>query len=995
MKNKLMILVRLISIVFVLICISGSYVIAKDYNKVAVIQSAPAEVGWRADSGSYNTYFDFETPIPADELAGEPIVKVVSRTDGSEIACETLPEFEIKFSDIETESGFKSCAVGIDIICAGSGLPGSGEYNLYVYYENYEIGPVMFNYYDYNVSTMHWSAFCDKMRVSYLFNHPDDKYIVSANIKITSESGIEIINSVTAPDEYRPYNMATMFNFDMPNLPDESVYMLSTVFNYNDGSMQILPDRHILIENAYFVSYIHSERLFLTPVSKRLELSVEFNQEINDPDDLYITLKDPDGVEIGRSSEWYYKKYDVAEVMYIVDINADLSTYEEGSEFVYELHTRGSVPLLYTKTYTIELFDYPIVLGSKRTGKDTFELVTENLASGVYPIYPNSEIDYYTTGTLTVNGDGSAKVSEHPTSNGVMWIDVDTENGPERCWLDLVIDSEVLPYIETNPKTARANVNEYKDISVEITDKSPITAEDIVAVDLCFDGRIISRGENIRTNGGYIKHHDFRNNQYYTNEVLVDFPAVDTSGIADDISYPDNMIYIRVITKYWERRCDYLILDDNVPFDSRYFYSEDYCGRIHIVNYDNYSPADELAFVIDNTNFTEGNVVLEENVYDGGINYKKVASIPLSELTRYDGNLYSYSGSFKGVAEAGKEYTLTYENSEIRNPEEAVNGVYFWGTPLITDEKMLKPDIDIYQNYYLKSSSFVLYGGALNVDLEDDIITAYSENEDGSITDIPVICKNVTHNYYGVDIEDKSYTEFSFDFSNVPSFDKRAVCICLNGEIQCSFSIWDSRLKKSVISSSVGVHDERQTVDIEGTNLSGTELMLKIWKIEEHNLNEVFSKDFVKEFKARPDNDNEYSFYIDELDLPEGKYAYNVFINGMSVEKELEYGGFVFYVGKSALDSGIPILVAQKYVSGSEMNVDLINLSDSDITADVIVSAYDEEGGLLDVRTAADVTVPANGELDDIKVPIISGAAEYKALVWDDLEGIKPMSKID
>ena len=455
---------------------------------------------------------------------------------------------------------------------------------------------------------------------------------------------------------------------------------------------------------------------------------------------------------------------------------------------------------------------------------------------------------------------------------------------------------------------------------------------------------------------------------------MIDFPNVDMTAVQD------NSAYIKIITKSDVLTCDLAVLPDNECPKS---YESYYNGYLQVKTVNGYAPYDNIEFYMDmsdgnGTNYTDGEVQL----VDLG-SKEVVASKQLSELERVDGALYTYSGSFNN-AEIGSRYELRYYNEQ----RDYINGwspiIYSSSKFYAADKPTIHTDVFEYGGGYLGSARLTGIAQSINIDYDSDSITACLE--DG--TEIPVTAERANPELYQEKAAHGEYGSFAFDFSQVPAFSQHILYVFVNGEEAGSFSVRDYRDKSAVTYSAVGVYDNQPVIRLRGVNLDKCNLSVKVWSIDEYNFNEVSAPEPVIETSMNPDSDESYNFPLNSLNLSDGRYVYQIYVNGAGV---VNHDNFKFRAG-SVPDSDMQVVVIGKTVSGSEMSVELANMSADDITADVIAAAYDESGALLDMHSES-VTIQANSVLNDIVIPTIPGAAEYKVFVWDSIDSMIPLTK--
>lgn len=79
--------------------------------------------------------------------------------------------------------------------------------------------------------------------------------------------------------------------------------------------------------------------------------------------------------------------------------------------------------------------------------------------------------------------------------------------------------------------------------------------------------------------------------------------------------------------------------------------------------------------------------------------------------------------------------------------------------------------------------------------------------------------------------------------------------------------------------------------------------------------------------------------------------------------------------------------------SGDAFNVQLINNTDSSVTAQPILAVYDSNGILLEAKAANAITADANATSEAASIPCaIQPGKQYRFFMWDSFAGVKPLT---
>ena len=618
----------------------------------------------------------------------------------------------------------------------------------------------------------------------------------------------------------------------------------------------------------------------------------------------------------------------------------------------------------------------------------------ENIEPGTYETYDDYSDQ---VGTLNVESGGAAVwTTDDPDSHfGRFYLQTGTYEDGSPTLIQLYFDYEYeyadVPSVSQNESALviRSGASSVKNCHYVIYTKTMPKSNDISSIKLLSGGNVMVEGENIRVT--YTNYDAYRD--CWRTEALVDFPNIDMSKAVYGSAV------LQIITTFGELTANCMIVPENeyAPMLQTYI-SE---SSIWYDN-ENYVSRDNIPFEIYDTNFTEGEVQLYElgEFTDSGQEVKFIASKPLSELKRTDGLLYSYTGSFTENLEPGKQYSISYYNKNLVDAGENPGNVIGRSEFTATDKPMIYSYYNSVDNYnYVASDNQYIYAMAININYDTDKIAACYYDEGGNKVDIPLTAeKSESYNEFGEVYEAPYEARFTYDFSNVPAFDEMDVHILVNDEEIEVLSFRDSRGECVVQYAGISGNQDKESLYMEGYNLDKGDITLRIYDTGEYNYQTTIGEK-VRETAVKADN-NEYGGYmlfpLDSLYLPEGRYYYELCHDGMPIISSSTSGNYLnglFTIGAAEVDPDIPAAVTGSVVEGSEMKVDLLNMSSDEIKANVIVGAYDENDVLIDLSSEVPVTIAPNGELKDVSVPTAADAARYKVFVWDSLKDMRPYSK--
>lgn len=945
----------------------------------SAVQDGPAELcGSYTESRTFKCRIPFSEPITISRSLYNRYIKVCEKNSGELIPMmglnyELYPEYAVGGPEQVTVEGIDISSV--------SGTTGSviepGEYIAYLYLDGHEVGPIEFNYYDYAVEQLYYSTFSGAMNIKYNFsisNYPfSDKSIAAADITIKADDGDTIVEMTSFPRSY--YEGSALFNFNIPtpSVPKTGQYLLETTVRFTDGETLTLLPRHILIGEYYIPSQLYVNHENLTPDTKSIDVSLGFESYIEDMNDIYITLCDENGNEIGRSDAPSAVTIAPSEAIYSVKLSKAPTV---GTNYYLELYSYSGREFSGPSTARIfETKDVPTIIDINRTDVNTFDIIIENLTDGTYPVYKNTD----EVGTLTIDksGRGELFISEWSAINGTVFLKLDN--------FSRLIEISLPEYKPARINTGyeftylASSVKEIKDMTFRLECGTMAKPEDIISLRLIADGSVIAEAENIRSDGSSIT--QFGKSCIWLNSFKTDFANVDLSALGGD------RITLSAVTTFGTAEFEILVVDENVPYN--YLYSR--LNVATIVRYDETSmtycaPSSDISFTLDNPiNFTEGVIELLEYSDDPNEFPTVAAAMQLSELDKTDsGGLYIYSGHFKNIAKPGKEYAIIYYNESLQDQgiasSEAIIGT---GSFFAADKAMINDPPTQYYEILVGSDKFETYIGAINIS-ENDKITARFEY--GDITaEIPVTAVKADDS----DAFVNTY-KFTFDFSGIQNFKNNKVHILVNGEDQTTLPLTDKRGGAFAESCDIIGRGDSERLEVNGFNLSGSEIGLKIFAVDTIGLTGEVLGDEAANVSAVAESDDRCEFDIGAMSLPEGKYIYQLYLDG----KPLALGSDRYFtIGSNSPNDGLPLVIADSAVSGGAALIDIINVTDADIDTDIIVAAYDRNGALLSMSEPTHVTVTAGSELTDISVDAAPNAVIYKVFAWDGTDNLKPIAK--
>ncbi len=941
----------------------------------SAVRDGPAEFcDSYSESKTFKCRIPFSEPITISRSLSERYIKVYEKRSGELIPMmglnyELYPEYAAGGPDQVTVEGIDISSV--------SGTTNMviepGEYVAYLYLDGHEVGPIEFNYYDYAVERLYYSTFNDTMNIEYDFYDSDypfgDKIIATADIAVKSDDGDIITETTSFPESYVEGSVLAHFNIPTPSVPKTEQYLLETTVHFTDGDTLTLLPRHILIGEYYIPFQLYVNHDNLTPVTKSIDVNLGFDSYIEDLNDIYITLCDENGNEIGRSDIPRTVKIAPSEALYSVKLSEAPTV---GTNYHLELHSEkgrefsGSSTTRYLYTYNI-----PTIIDINGKDVNTFDIIVENLAAGTYPVY-NDNTDE--AGKLTVNelGIGELVISDLDVLNGTVFLKSDDSSRLIKINLPRYVPAHIgsYPFLSSSAK-------EIKDMSFYLESYTMMRPEDIISLRLIADGSVIAEAENIRSDGSSLY-------QYicvWVNSFKADFANVDLSALGG------GTVTLSAVTRFGNTDFEINVVDENVSYKDL----DSYLNVSTIMRDDEAymtycAPSSDISFTLsDPINFTEGEIELIEYSDDQNEYPTVAAAVQLSELDKKNfGGLYMYSGHFKNIAKPGKEYEIIYYNEALQNQgiasREAIAGTRSFFT---TDKVMLDYWPTRYYETLVSSDKFETNIDAINIS-ENDKITARFEYGDNT-AEIPVTAVKA----YSSDTFGNTY-KFTFDFSGIQNFKNSIVRILVNGEAQNAILLTDKRGVAFVESCDIIGRGGSERLEVNGFNLSGSEIGLKIFTVDTIGLTGEVLGDEAASVSEVPESDDRFEFDIGAMGLPEGKYTYQLYLDGKPLAIDPDQ---YFTIGKSVADASMPLVITDSAVSGGAASVDIANISDADIDADIIVAAYDQNGALLSMSDPTRVTVPAGSELTGISVGAAPNAAIYKVFAWDGTDSLKPLAK--
>ncbi len=946
----------------------------------SAVQDGPAEIcGSYTESRTFKCRIPFSEPITISRSLYDRYIKVYEKNSDELIPMmglnyELYPEYATGGPDQVTIEG-----INISSVSGTTGLIiKPGEYIAYLYLDGHEVGPIEFNYYDYAVERLYYSTFSDTMNIKYNFsisNYPfSDKSIAAADITIKADDGKTIAETTSFPGSYYDGSALVNFNIPTPSVPKTGQYLLETTIHFTDGETLTLLPRHILIGEYYIPSQLYVNHENLTPATKSINVNLGFDSYVEDMNDIYITLCDENGNEIGRSDAPNDVTIAPSEALYSVKLSKAPTV---GMNYYLELHSYKGHEFSGPSTSRIlETKDVPTIIDINRTDVNTFDIIVENLAAGTYPVYKNTD----EVGTLTIDklGIGELVISDLNAINGTVFLKPDDSSR----LIEISLPEYIKPArIYTNYEFTylASSVKEIKDMTFRLECGTMAKPEDIISLRLITDDSVIAEGENIRSDGSSLT--QFDKTPVWLNSFKADFENVDLSALGGDT------VTLSAVTTFGTAEFEIFVVDENVPYN--YLYSR--LNVATIVRDDETSitycaPSSDISFMIDNPiNFTEGEIELLEYSDDPNEYPTVAAAVQLSELEKANfGGLYIYSGYFKNIAKPGKEYQIIYYNESLQNQGIASRETIIGTEPFFaTDKAMINDPSTQYSEILVGSDKFETYIDAINIS-ENDKITARFEYGD-STDEIPMTAVKADSS----DAFGNTY-KFTFDFSGIQNFKNNKVHILVNGEDQTTLPLTDKRGVAFAESSNIIGRGDSERLEVNGFNLSGSEIGLKIFTVDTIGLTGDILGDEVASVSTVPDSDDRCVFDIGAMGLPEGKYTYQLYLDGRPLAIDSDQ---YFTIGKSVVDASMPLAITGSTVSDGAASVDIANISDADIDTDIIVAAYDQNGALISISEPTRVTVPAGSELTGISVGAAPNAAIYKIFAWDGTDSLKPLAK--
>lgn len=941
----------------------------------SAVQDGPAELcDSYTESKTFKSHIPFSEPITISRALYDRYIKVYEKSSGELIPMMGL-NFEL-YPEYAAGAPEQVTIEGIDI----SSVSGTtnmvikpGEYAAYLYFAGHEVGPIEFNYYDYAVDRIHYSTFNDTMNIEYNFDMCDysfrDNTVTTVDIAIKSDDGDIITETTSFPESYYEGKVLVHFNIPTPSVPKTGQYLLETTVHFTNGDTLTLLPRHILIGEYYipFQLYVNHENL--TPVTKSIDVNLGFDSYIEDMNDIYITLCGENGNEIGRSDIPRTVKIAPSEALYSVELSESPTV---GSNYHLELHSYSGREFSGPSTSRIlETYNIPTIIDINGKDVNTFDIIVENLAAGTYPVYKDYTDE---AGTLTIDelGTGELVISDLDLLNGTVFLKPDDSSRLIKINLPRYVPAHIgsYPFLSSSEK-------EIKDMSFYLESYTMMRPEDIISLRLIADGSVIAEAENIRSDGSSL----YQSICVWVNSFKADFANVDLSALSG------GTVTLSAVTRFGNTDFEINVVDENVSYKD----PVSYLNVSTIMRNDETSmtycaPSSDISFTLsDPINFTEGEIELIEYSDDPNEYPTIAAAVQLSELEKENfGGLYIYSGHFKNIAKPGKVYGIIYYNEALQNQGIASREAIADTRPFFATDKVL---LDYWPTRYYEtlvgSDKFETNIDAINIS-ENDKITARFEYGD-STNEIPVTAVKADSS----DTFGNTY-KFTFDFSGIQSFKNSIVRILVNGEAQNTILIADKRGVAFAESCDIIGCGGSERLEVNGFNLSGSEIGLKIFTVDTIGLTGEVLGDEAASVSAVPESDDRCEFDLGAMGLPERKYAYQLYLDGKPLAIDSDQ---YFTIGESVADASMPLVITGSAVSGNASSVDITNIADADIDADIIVAAYDQNGALLSMSEPTRVTVPAGSELTGISVGATPNAAIYKVFAWDDTDNLKPLAK--
>lgn len=889
-----------------------------------------------------NSPVELTFPDPID--GGSFTFYAVNRATSEEIRFAWLDYMEIYDDDYYYVTGLEISYIdtyGLD----------EGTYDLYVInnYPKTTYGPVTLVNPGYTVYPEYIMTNQPERNIEYYFADGIDFDPKSVDIKIEDYSGNTVFEAEEIPVSYTydvTFGIYTAFPVDV----ESGSYMMTTTVNTFDGGVKELITTQINMGDNIYVESVGVTNECMTDTTPYYYAVVNFAYIPEDLENFYVEALDYDGNVAITSDKYYIRQAysDYTTVLFRLPPPEDTGGY-------YDLYLRynGDKEVIQSWTgflyYSESDFSFD---GVKRIGGTEYQFIVRGLEPGEYNLW-FTEYDAEPLGVLTM-GEGeiaTAKFTIDMDGYDSCYVDVNGDYRMIDLW-DAYKDHDGIEVELGGVNFLVDNITEVSSLELDVISGEAIEAEDITEINILRDGEVISRGSNIEVQYTGVTWSEVI--KKYTN-LSVSFPEF-TSKLQ-----PCETVQIQVKTAFGEATANIYVEPwyDATPGGRIYVDGASaYAGYANGQTIELYTGTDiTFKCAAAYSGNDEINVYLYKRDSETG-EEEYVQHITADDLTFSQINNYaeSYTGEFKNL-DADCLYRIGSSDDSM--------SMYF----RTTDE----PLFVTYDTLYVYEDIADVYVESVNVS-DSATIKAYYLNDSGSKVSVDVT------KY----IENGSGS-LSFDFSN-KDFGAKTIYLTCNGEAAGTLVAYNMRNTVPVAQVDLAA-EGGEIVVYSGNSDKYANPVLKVSPLELVDFKEVVSNTPAAQTSVKF-NYNMASVSPASLGIESGYYAVSLY-DGTKLVSGVE----IMYIDADGKVVEKPVLdVAKITTTSKKVKVEVENVSDTDAEdIKILLAAYNSEGAMIGVVSATR-TIKASGEVT-VTFDKISGATEYKAYVWEEINTLVPLSK--